>query len=190
MILWVSLLLVPLVSLAQAEELTITGLVLGPDEQPVAGAQVLVQYRTPGRKWVTVTQKAETDVGGGFSFTCDSAHWESSVQVAARKPGLAVDWAAVEGGQRLTLRLGATPATLSGVVRDAEGNPIVGAEAYISLLLRLPGDKRVMPFASSGTSMPGHLTAYFSPQDHAFISAVTNDAGRGMCNKTAGKTSF
>ncbi len=161
---------------AGAEQVTITGQVLGPDGQPMAGAQVLVQYCAPGRK--EVTQMAETDADGRFALTCEvRIGMDSSLNVAARRPGLAVDWAAVNGGQRVTLRLGAEPATVSGTVRDPEGNAIVGAEAYISLLRRLPGDERVRPMTSPGMPMPEFLSNSFFLKDRTFLSAVTDNAG-------------
>ena len=186
-ILLVSLLLVGLVSLAYAEEVTVTGQVLGPDGRPVAEAQVLVQYnvlvdgfngKTPiqRRRAVTVQiQRTVTGADGTFSLRCDFTHLFNPVTLAAYKPGLGIDWTAFYPREQVTatLSLGGNPITLIGTVRDPEGNPIARAEAYVHSLWR--GEQGMMRAASDSISP---LRTCFRPQDKSFLSATTDDVGQ------------
>ncbi len=165
-------LLLALGSLSQAEPVTITGKVLGPDDRPVADAQVLLQYNEADSKMLT--ERAVTGGDGAFSFARDLIHLGRSVTLAARKPGLALDWRAITLDKQTTLTLGlaADPVTLIGTVKDPQGNPVAGAEAYIHSLRR--GEQRPGPFSD----VRGIFRTYFRPQDKSFLGATSDDAGR------------
>ncbi len=83
---------------------TVQGKVLGPDGQPLAEVEVLVQYNRPD--WETVIQKARTQADGSFTFTCNVVNLTCRMYVAAQQPTLAVDWAPfLPGDEDITLRL-------------------------------------------------------------------------------------
>lgn len=115
------------------EQVTITGRVLGPDEQPVVGCRVFVLA------WARhgfVTPETRCDATGRFSFTYSVKNRAYAGWVSALKPGLALDWALARPGEEIILRLGADPVACTGTVTDPDGNPIAGAQVSVYALAR------------------------------------------------------
>ncbi len=126
-----------LVGPAHAEQVTITGQVLGPEGQPVAAAGVFVLYRSTKDQWPFAVKQRQSDADGRFSFSFDTHEPDRVVQGGARKEGFALDWGRVEAGGEITLKLSANAVTCRGTLTDAQGNPIGGAEVAIGILQRL-----------------------------------------------------
>ncbi len=160
-----------------AHTVTVQGKVLGPDGEPVAEAQVLVQYDGP--EWKTRIQKAMTKADGGFSFRCEVVNLTGRMCVAAHKPTLAVDWAPLlPGDQDITLRLAADPVAFAGTVKDPEGNPIAGAEVHINCLVRPPSEKPAKNRFSDDPHRDEFLRTYFFPKDEESLHATSDETGR------------
>jgi len=122
---------------AHAEQVTITGQVLGPEGEAVAEAEVFVLYRSPEVRWPFAVKQRQSDADGRFSFSFDTHKPDRAVQVGALKEGFALDWGRVEAGGEIALKLGANAVTCRGTVTDAQGNPIEGVEVAIGTLKRL-----------------------------------------------------
>ncbi len=129
-----SVFLVCLPALVSAEQVTITGRVLGPDGQRVADCYVLARYNEAPNQRASV--EARTDAAGTFSFNADVRGPYRRVTVAAHKPGLVVGWASGEPEEELTVKLSSDGVACMGTVSDPEGNPIHGVRVSISGLER------------------------------------------------------
>lgn len=123
---------------ACAEEVTIAGQVLGPDGEPVADAQVLVEYHKAGGVPRLTTDWPSCSEDGLFALSIDVGFREYPIQIAAFKPGYALAWVSVTGEQDrvVTLHLGAHPVSCTGTVTDPEGQPLEGAQVLASMLRR------------------------------------------------------
>ena len=159
---WVLLCLLGLAAPGNAEQVTVTGTVLGPDGQPVADCRVLAVYYSAEPEWVDT--EGVTDATGNFSFTLDVWDDYRHISVLAIREGFALDWVAVKSEEPVTLRLGANPVACTGTVVDPEGNPIAGAEVYVQTLRRPDGtDDRQQ---------------YLSLRERTFLSDTTDEEGR------------
>ncbi len=147
---------------ANAEQITISGQVLGPDDQPVAHCRVLAFYYTPERE--SETAEVVSDATGSFSFTLNVWDVVRSVSVVAAKEPLALDWASGGDGEEVTLRLDDSPATCTGTVLGSEGNAVVAAEVSVRTLMR--------PDESSNLPRSLHL------REESFLSDTTDEEGR------------
>jgi len=144
-----------------AEQVTVSGRVVGPDGQGMPDCELLVQYGTP--PYERMLQRGRSQADGRFSFEVEVGGGDWVVGVVAQKPGLAMDWAHVPAREQLTLRLRRDPVTCAGTVTDVDGNPIAGATVFAASLHRSEDESR-------GT--------YLSLADEALPSTHTDAQGR------------
>ncbi len=120
--------------LVNAERVAITGSVVGPEGEPVAEATVMTKYwpsaASRDRLWAETTTGAD----GTFELAFESERPSPRYDVLATKRGYALAWQRVESGQAAQIALGADPATCTGTVTDAEGNPLAGIEVRVRWL--------------------------------------------------------
>ena len=180
--------LISLPALVSAEQVTITGQVLGPDAQPVADAQVLLRY-VEVESGSIVSSSAVANAAGRFFFSVEITDTSFCVWVAAHKPGLAANWATVFPGGNVTLKLGADPVSCAGVVTDADGNPIAGAQVSVRVLERPWGGEGFQgtlfleedPFLGDTTDQDGRFEVVDLPaRQRVYLTAVAEDYGRLM----------
>lgn len=155
---------------------TVSGQVLGPDRDPVEGAEVLVQFCGADEK--ERNQRALTDAEGRFSFDCQVLNLERAIHVAALKDGLAADWRYVKAGESAQLTLGAEAAAFSGTVKQPNGTPVEGARVHVHALTR-PEDHPVSKqLAQKYPELDSIFRDWFFPDDATFLAAVTDAAGQ------------
>ncbi len=114
----------------RADTVAVSGRVLGPDDEPVVGADIIIATGS----WKVKTLELRTDAEGRFvanievsEFALDR-HWVASAAIIARGLGLAGSM--LRRGEN-TLRLG-HGVSLSGVVNDPEGQPVAGVLVRLS----------------------------------------------------------
>lgn len=117
-----------------AQQVTVSGRVLGPDGQPVPECPVLASYRDQDRQPTTVS--ATCDDAGAFSFSLDNVGVYVHPIVVAIEPGLELSWAVAHEGQEVVLRLDDAPATCAGLVTDPDATPIPGAKISVCAISR------------------------------------------------------
>jgi RNA polymerase sigma factor (sigma-70 family) len=114
----------------------VKGRVLGPDRQPVAGANLLV--------WTDATKKAEgvpvgatTGEDGRFRLTVARADLGRNAKVVATGKGQGPDWVKLKSSSdrgEIILRLGKDDVPVDGRILDLEGRPIAGASIEVRWL--------------------------------------------------------
>jgi peroxiredoxin len=107
------------------------GRVLGPDGEPVAGAEVVVTSSDRDFQFRPGATLHRTDAGGAFTLGADLV--AQPVRLRARHSGMVtVEATTATGGDEVTLRLQKDGlVTLSGRVTDTAGRPIAGAEETV-----------------------------------------------------------
>ncbi|MEN6544450.1 MAG: carboxypeptidase regulatory-like domain-containing protein [Armatimonadia bacterium] len=116
-------------------DITLTGKVLGPAGEGLAGCRVVAIDRP--RDHTTVTAEGVTDAAGSFSLTVAEGGGEySQCQVVAISPDYSLDWSRRGDQKPLTLRLQEHPLTCGGVVTTVTGEPVAGAEVTLVTLSR------------------------------------------------------
>ena len=121
-----------------AAPLSVSGRVLGPDGEPMAGATAFVSsFSTEGRLEVST---GTTDGAGGFSFSIENARPHEPVTVGAMKPGFALAWTLVNGGEQTDLQLSPHTVTCRGVCVDGSGTPLPGATVSVVEVTRAYGN--------------------------------------------------
>jgi RNA polymerase sigma factor (sigma-70 family) len=113
----------------ERERIEVSGRVLAPDGQPLAGAKLFLCTQA-GK---SPAPQPATDSDGRFRFTLPATAVYNRDSVLATADGMGLDWARLRGdkpGESLTLRL---PAELPirGKVVDLEGKPVGGAVVRI-----------------------------------------------------------
>lgn len=155
-----------LLTAAFAAEQTLSGVVLGPDNQPVPGATVVAMKYTAQRGGNAV--ELTTDAEGRFSYQTEMpTGWELTaigMPVLARKAGFAMALGNLQTKVPATLKLGDKPEARSGVVLDPSGRPLAGVAVRLNAI--------VAPEAPDGRT-PG-INLY----GLAWADAKTDDAGR------------
>ncbi|MGI5817574.1 MAG: carboxypeptidase regulatory-like domain-containing protein [Armatimonadota bacterium] len=146
---------------AIAEEVTITGRVVGPDGEAVPGATVgIVTYFEPPFEWVNTTSADD----GSFEFTLDTSPPREMTFVAAAAEGLGATGTMTTAlGQPVEVRFSDASGSLSGTVRDVEGAPLNGARVSVLMLQR--------------EGAPGEVGGWFIDWEHA-PAALTDADGR------------
>jgi RNA polymerase sigma factor (sigma-70 family) len=132
-----------------AENLRVSGRVMGPDGKPVAGAKVyLLKWRPP--PWLRQAEDkappkvwAETDKDGRFSFTAAQRDWGELFVTAAGygpgwviKPGRLQETWPIEDDQ--VVRLARDDVPVSGRLLDLQGQPVAGATVRVFALKASP----------------------------------------------------
>lgn len=160
------LLSLTLLATAVAAEETLSGLVLGPDNQPLAGATVVAMKYTSQRGGNAV--ELTTDAEGRFSYQTEMpTGWELAaigMPALARKAGFAMALGKLSPKVPTTLKLGDKPETRSGLVLDPSGKPLAGVAVRLNAIMAPEApDGRIV-----GLSLYGL----------AWADAKTDDAGR------------
>ena len=152
-----ALLTAPLV----AQPATVTGTVLGPDGEPVAGATVgtVTQFEPPFA-WENTTSAED----GSFAFTLTTPRRGAMAVVAAFAEGLGVvGKMTTTPGTPIELQFSDELGSLSGTVSDADAQAIEGARVSV-MGLRRPGDNQEMG-------------GWFIDWDHAPAAETDADGG-------------
>jgi RNA polymerase sigma factor (sigma-70 family) len=127
---------------AAADTITIAGRVLGPDGQPVAGAElVLVPFGGSAEK-PERRVRARSGADGRFRFTATPADLPEHTVLMAAARGYGPAWtddAAALGKDEVTLRL-VNDVPVTGRVLDLEGRPVPGARVWPQRLQATPGE--------------------------------------------------
>ncbi|MEA3403043.1 MAG: carboxypeptidase-like regulatory domain-containing protein [Armatimonadota bacterium] len=120
-------------AVALAEEVTITGRVVGPDGEGIAGAVVGVRHPdvdVPPPRWL----EARTGRDGRFSITFETESPRELCQVAVAAENYASDGLPAAPGEPCEVRLTDAVGAITGRVVDAEGEPVAGAEVRATTL--------------------------------------------------------
>ena len=127
--------LICLPALVSAEQVTITGQVLGPDDQPVAGAEVWLIRNVFMPLERLLEAEPQTDGEGRFSFPdveFTPGDSNSALYVAAYQSGLAISWhwlARQTDGLEILLT---SPVTVPGQVTTEDGQGLSGVRVQPS----------------------------------------------------------
>ncbi|MEA3403044.1 MAG: carboxypeptidase-like regulatory domain-containing protein [Armatimonadota bacterium] len=124
-----TVLLTVTVTAASAEEVTITGRVVGPDGEGIAGARVATgAMPTPDEfAWLEAT----TDAAGRFRLTGPITEERRGHYVACVAQGYAVAGGWFPAGEEIKLRLSDDPVEVSGTVFGRDGDPLAGAQVRL-----------------------------------------------------------
>ncbi|MBD3293129.1 MAG: hypothetical protein GF393_09405 [Armatimonadia bacterium] len=155
-----------------AQETTITGTVVGPDGEAIAGATVgVVTVFLPPFEWETGTTEKE----GRFEFTVDVSTPQRMTFVAARAEGYAAGGAMSSGDGPVELKLTREMASLSGTVSDADGNPIEGARVEAMMVQgEGSGDQEIAGFFVDWEHAPSTMT---DPEGHFTLDGLPEGVG-------------
>jgi RNA polymerase sigma factor (sigma-70 family) len=128
---------------ASAEEVTVTGKVLGPDGKPVAGARLywarLLNNPPRSEEDLTWDRKTLTAADGTFRLKVSYAGLppDARLPLIASADGFGVDWADVPrdgAGVEKTFRL-VKDVPIHGRLLDTQGKPLAGARVWVSSIL-------------------------------------------------------
>lgn len=126
---------------ASEESITCSGTVLGPDNQPVKGAKVILYEVNINRELreydIIPEEKQTTSDDGKFSFTVQGGQRTTRPMaiITAQKPGLSIDWFNWQLRDNIQENIILTrPAALAGKVISPDGQPVPDAKVRILLL--------------------------------------------------------
>lgn len=171
---------------AQDAARTVTGVVVGPEGQPIAGATVEPNgIESPGHgeygEIDGMDPLAVTDAHGRFRFHCPNPDGTVSATVKARGLANAIISSLIPGptgaANRVTLAEGAA---VAGVVQDPRGRGMAGVTVEV-----VPTDTDVRTFTGwqdIGTDAAGRFLVPNVPAGHQYAVCVKMDgmAGRGL----------
>jgi RNA polymerase sigma factor (sigma-70 family) len=117
-------------------ETAVSGRVLDPDGNPLAGAKLYLGYTGP--KDMKFPVRAASGQDGRFQFTVEQSELDKvdidhpTIQVMAVAEGYGCDWAAVGPvGEELTIRLVKDGVPIGVRILDPEGKPVAGAKLTV-----------------------------------------------------------
>jgi hypothetical protein len=116
--------------LSLAARVVVTGVVVGPDGNPVARASVGGHAFTEDGAAVSADTAADDE--GRFAITLDAPAPVTELFVAAVAPGLLIGGAKVAPGDEVTIRLGANAVEVTGTVVSTDNKPIAGVRLSAS----------------------------------------------------------
>ncbi len=158
---------------AEAKPLhVLSGKVLGPGGEPIAGARVGLTPREPAWDLRQDAPRAIVETGADGSFQVGPLE-SLAYGVGVYAPGGAVAFGPAVTRERedqvppVEVRLPSTPATLEGTVRDELGNPVSGVEVRIARLAIPYDDLAYLP-----PSPHGHYRVALTPGQYAVIAQV------------------
>jgi RNA polymerase sigma factor (sigma-70 family) len=115
-----------------AQNCEVSGLVLGPDDKPFAGAKLFVVTR--GAKKADLRVKATTGGDGRFRIRISQADLERDARLLATAAGHGPDWVRCNPGRgwpdKVRLRL-VKEVPIAGRVLDGEGRPLAGIAVQV-----------------------------------------------------------
>jgi RNA polymerase sigma factor (sigma-70 family) len=115
-----------------AEAREVSGVVLGPDGKPFAGAELFVVTR--GAKKADLKVKATTGADGRFRLRVSRAELERGARLLVTAAGHGADWVLCKPGRgwpdKVSLRL-SKEVPIAGRVLDGEGRPLAGIDLRV-----------------------------------------------------------
>lgn len=122
-------------SLCSAEQVTITGSVVGPEGEPIEGANVAVHY------WAgeTIWAEAASEADGKFELSFEVDRPGGIYRVVAAKEGHAIAGQRVERGKHARIILSDETGSITGTVTSVGGEPLQGIEVTVGVL-KAPGE--------------------------------------------------
>jgi hypothetical protein len=176
------------------DAVTYRGRVLGPDDQPVAGAKVYYHFITRGDDAIPV--RAVTDAQGNFSFTLTAkdvplsagairADPRKSGHIVVKADGFTFAWAAILRQQGdVTLRLARDDTPVQGRILDLEGKPLAGLRVTVFAAAAgdLSGFVKALQaheplYAAVGQNLPNYLgNPIIGRREVPLLPSTTTDA--------------
>jgi RNA polymerase sigma factor (sigma-70 family) len=164
----------------------LTGMVLGPDGKPFAGARVYL-WTNAVKRHTDLAVRATTGMDGRFRFAAAPAELERNAKVVATAAGHGPDWADAgpfAKGNTATLRLAKDDVAIHGRVLDLEGQPVAGASVQIDSL-EAPAQGNLEPWIAVKRQwalknyVPGIPTKTLAAQALGVpLSTTTDEQGR------------
>jgi RNA polymerase sigma factor (sigma-70 family) len=111
----------------------VTGVVLGDDGKPCAGAQLFL-WTSAVKNKADMPLLATTGADGRFRLTMAKADRDRNAKIVARAKGLGPDWAEVarlDKGGEVTLQLAKDDVPINGRITDLEGQPVAGVTIQV-----------------------------------------------------------
>jgi len=129
---------------AVADEVTITGRVLGPGDEAVAGATVRVLYYL-GPLAEPQVAEGTSNADGSLAVSFDDDSPEPRYRVAASADGFSMGSRMVAAGEVAEIRLSDREQLVRGRVVDGAGNSIGGAEVWLNAAIGDPIGREDFP---------------------------------------------
>ena len=154
--------IVPAADTKPGEIIEFRGRVLGPDDRPLAGARIYLDYFVWAeyRSGVPPRLRATSDAGGRFRFTAAKSYfarpvvrepWQyATVFAVADRLGMGFsDSDEPDFERELTIRMPRDDEPLAGHLVDLEGRPVAGATVRVTGIAAPPGGN-LTPFIAAG----------------------------------------
>jgi protocatechuate 3,4-dioxygenase beta subunit len=126
----------------------VSGVVVGPDDKPFAGARLFVVTR--GAKNADLKVQATTGADGRFQVRVSADDLERDARLLATAAGHGPDWVRCKPGQdwpdKVTLRLVKVDLPIEGRVLDLEGRPLAGVAVQVVSLEKSTKDGDLKPW--------------------------------------------
>lgn len=149
----------------QAAKVTVSGEVLGPDAQPVAGARIVAMHLGTDNGFLC--GETQTDGAGRFRLRSLESRYVGDPVLVALGRGFALDWTMTRPGEDTILCLGARPRAIAGTVLGPDGRGLPNAQVSVC---------RISLATDAGAFDPVSLWPSGLPDD--LICATSDDAGR------------
>jgi len=173
-------------ALADAEQVSITGTVVGADGAPMEACKVMIAHWPD---WNTmnapVWAEATTDIAGRFRLSCEHRNRWSSRSIIAIKEGFPIAWDRAPESGEARIKLGGEAATCRGRVSDDEGRRLEGIGVWVSNILTCEG----VPKRRGGVSLWGFASPLYATTDaqgRFEIPGLPPGADVGLCARGEG----